>query len=160
VDEFILSLSSTSWWISVVLVGIVIHITSSYIKPLLDRMASAVSRSWAERSKARRAEREKLVADLRSDLHLQLLFLAAEARHRSRAIALLLFTVLFLMGFTAIGSADLILALGGIHVTNSWHRYVFAAAGVLTFFFCLRERGTAEYYRSLVVDVRYEGTTD
>src|SRR5712692_2460018 len=106
-EELARNLGSPSWWVGVVVVGILLNVISAYLKPPIDKALSTVSRSWRIRSVALRARRAKLIEELRANRHLQLLFLAAEARHRSRGVVFLLLSLICVLGYTSIGNADL-----------------------------------------------------
>jgi hypothetical protein len=150
------NLVSLEWWLGVVLVGLVLNIVSAYLKPIVDRALSKISRSWRDRSVAQRGKRAKVIAQLRANPHLQLLMLSAELRHRFRGVVYLLLAAIFFLGYTAIGTADLVLALGGILRANAWHRHVFSGVAALLFFFFLYERGAAEQCKALVSEAQDE----
>jgi hypothetical protein len=55
-------LLSREWWVSVFVVGLVIHLLASYLKPQLDRMGGWVSKSWATRNKRLSDDRRVRIA--------------------------------------------------------------------------------------------------
>jgi len=61
-DEFYKNLSSASWWLSVVIVGILINLASALLFRKLDSRLSAISLRWRTRSKARKEQTEKRIA--------------------------------------------------------------------------------------------------
>jgi hypothetical protein len=69
--NFLKDINSLYWWLSVVVVGIIINVTSSYLKIKLDRRLSAVSLWWRNRSESQKAKRAKTIAKLRSDAQAQ-----------------------------------------------------------------------------------------
>lgn len=59
-DEF----AKPSWWISVVVAGLLVNLASAYLKPRVDRALLRGSSWWRSRSAARIAERDARVADM------------------------------------------------------------------------------------------------
>jgi quinol-cytochrome oxidoreductase complex cytochrome b subunit len=51
IERFALDLTSPYWWMTVVIVGLVINIASSYFKPFLDRQFSRFSERRRERTR-------------------------------------------------------------------------------------------------------------
>ena len=66
-DEFLKTLGSLYWWLSVVLVGFMLNLLAAYAKDPTDRLASALSRSWRQRSERSQRERNALIGILRQD---------------------------------------------------------------------------------------------
>ncbi len=62
-----------NWWISVVLVGVLLNLASAYLKPYTDVVFARTRAWWRGRSQARRDEHAAYVARLRGDPHRQLL---------------------------------------------------------------------------------------
>ena len=98
-NEFWRNLESSSWWIGVVVVGILINILAAYLKPWIDSLMSRVSTRWATRNQKLRDERTKRIAFLRHDSNEQVLT-------SNRKVENLLFCILSLImgGFLWIGS--------------------------------------------------------
>ena len=71
--EFFNNLTSISWWIGVVIVGLVIHIVGTYLKSPIDRLFSSISTKYQTRSKAKKAVREARIANLVGNRHEQIL---------------------------------------------------------------------------------------
>jgi hypothetical protein len=57
-ESFAENLSSPSWWISVILVGIVISYLGNLITRMMDKFFSTISSNWRNRSEKVRTERE------------------------------------------------------------------------------------------------------
>jgi hypothetical protein len=93
-DDFVKAASTSSWWIGVVVVGIVLNLISAYAKSPLDWLLNAMSSSWRARTDKARQAHEERVAKLAGNTSLQLFTLAEESRWRFRMIALLLLSVL------------------------------------------------------------------
>lgn len=96
-DEIVKNISSGSWWIGVVIVGISLNLLSAYLKAPIDRLLSAVFERWRARSleSKRRsvAVRERLKVDpiARNDLW------RAEVRARFRCVTAVVFGILLLI---------------------------------------------------------------
>jgi hypothetical protein len=84
-DEVLKNLSSVSWWVGVVLVGLAINLIAAYLKPRLDGTLSSVSKRWATKSAVRRGEREARIRALIASEHEQLLNRTEELRLRVRS---------------------------------------------------------------------------
>ncbi len=68
-DAFLNNLNSPSWWIGVVVVGILINIGGYYLRKKLDSTLSRMSSWWGKRSESRRLNREKQIEYLRKNPH-------------------------------------------------------------------------------------------
>lgn len=90
-------LTSYGFWIGVVIFGVLINLTSAYLKTRLDSALSSISRRWATRSKKRQQERAERIRILRLSLAVQTVVRFVEMRHRLNAITFLLFSVFFLV---------------------------------------------------------------
>lgn len=60
-NEFLSNVNSLYWWISVVVVGILLNVISSYSRDWIDRALSRISGWWANRSDVRRQKEETAV---------------------------------------------------------------------------------------------------
>ena len=72
--DFINNLTSISWWIGVVIVGILLNIASMYLKSPIDQGLSLVSTKYRTRSKAKKAEREAKIKNLIGKIQEQILY--------------------------------------------------------------------------------------
>ena len=86
---------STAWWVTVVLVGLVIHLTASYLKPIIDRAGGHLFRSWATRNAVRARKRELRVELLRSSESRRAVAAHEEIRYRLQTLTMLML-VMFL----------------------------------------------------------------
>jgi hypothetical protein len=90
IDKISQDFTSFNWWISVVAVGIIVHLAAAYLKAPIDRCLSAMSRTWATRSARRRRDREARIQRLRASPAEQALA-SMEALHiRVRGLLLIL----------------------------------------------------------------------
>ncbi len=72
-DEIKGVLTSPVWWISVVVAGILINITASYLRTVLDARLSRMSRRWRVKSQQRAGKRDHRIESLANDTHAQLI---------------------------------------------------------------------------------------
>jgi hypothetical protein len=91
---------SSEWWLTVVLVGLGIHLAASYLKPHLDKVGGRLSRSWATRTALRAHERSVRIEQLRGSEAKRLLAAQKEIRYRLQALAVLMFAML--LGMTLV----------------------------------------------------------
>jgi hypothetical protein len=85
-EEFINNLSSPSWWIGVVVIGILLNLLSDYLRQSLDKGSSRISRWWANRSEQSRRKRNEQLDVLRSDKQEQILLSTKEIVYRLQSI--------------------------------------------------------------------------
>ena len=84
-ESFVENLQSPAWWISVVVVGIILSVVSQYLKEVIDSSLSRISVSWRSRSEKAKANRLREIEVLRGDNHKQYLLLFEEMRNRISA---------------------------------------------------------------------------
>src|SRR6267142_4983574 len=85
-SDFLRSLTSLYWWISVVVVGLVINVLSNCATRKLDARLSKVSLWWRERSKQRQADYLAESERLRASPHQQVMARFKEARLRTEGV--------------------------------------------------------------------------
>jgi hypothetical protein len=99
----ILELASTpEWWLSAVLLNIIINIGSAYIKPMLDKALAGIKGSRGERARKRREEHDRRVEDLVR--HAVLL----AQRHHSATQGLVVTLVLYVLALLALACAGVV----------------------------------------------------
>jgi hypothetical protein len=79
---------SLEWWLTVVFVGLAIHLLAEYLKPHLDHIGGRLIRSWATRNAVRAHKRQLRIELLREDESRRLM--AAQQEVRQRLIAIML----------------------------------------------------------------------
>jgi len=105
-QELLKQISSLSWWIGVVLVGVLVNIASPFISRAIERRLSRFSDWQRRRSQSKQEKRQTLLNNLRADPHKQVLFAIAENRYRVRSSNNFLVSLLavgFATGFLYIG---------------------------------------------------------
>ena len=98
-SEFWLQIQTPSWWVGVVIVGILINLISDYAKPQLDKYMSRTFIWWSLRSEQRRSARNKIIEKIKVDSQERNIYIAHEMRYRLRSIEA------FLMGIICFGGS-------------------------------------------------------
>lgn len=107
-DKFLQDISSSYWWLGVVLVGVVINILSSYLRRLMENNFSKFSQFWQTRRQSRIDDFNRRVDLLKKDADLKFVYALRESRYRIRAIGFLIFGLIFFdLGFLLEGRAPL-----------------------------------------------------
>ena len=101
-EELLRNVSSPSWWVGVVIVGILINLISAYLKPRIDGIASKLSTRRRNQVAADQEFRKAAVERLKADPHEQLMAAAVELRHRLRALWSMLLGVLSFACYVAV----------------------------------------------------------
>jgi hypothetical protein len=92
-DEFLRDISSSRFWVSVVIVGILINLASAYLKTPSDKLLRLLSGSWRGFSEQRKARREELVLRALEDPEFRIGLRFQELRHRIRSTGFLVVAV-------------------------------------------------------------------
>ena len=71
--DFFNNITSISWWIGVVIVGILLNLVAIYLKSPIDRCLSSISIKYRTRTEAKKAEREAKITYLVGNKHEQIL---------------------------------------------------------------------------------------
>jgi hypothetical protein len=66
--EFLNNLTSLSWWLSVMVVGIAASLLASYFRNWIDAALSRVSTQWKSKSEKKAKERQELFERIRDDI--------------------------------------------------------------------------------------------
>ena len=99
--EIFEQITSPTWWVTVVIVGILINLASAYLKDPTDRIASRFSSARREQSAKRLNQRKEKIEYLASNPSEIPIAAMQEIRYRIRAM----FAFIGLLGFFAIGLA-------------------------------------------------------
>ena len=140
VDEFIKNLGSGYWWISVVVVGLLINLVSAYLKTPLDGFMVRTWGWWRDRSAKRRERFERHASALSNDPHRQLIYLGMEMRGRMQSAQF------WLMALMLISFAIYLRAPLEAEATQLLRRLSFATAMVSGIF------GVVAYNRALEIE--------
>src|SRR5438128_2330558 len=108
-SEFMLDLASPSWWMSVVVAGILVNIVATYLTKLLDARLRRASSWWRRKRAVAEQDRLATVEALRKNPHEQSLLGAAEVRYRLRSLVFLVQAVgmaLLLVLFITVGAPN------------------------------------------------------
>ena len=90
-------LLSLEWWLTVVVVGIGVHLAASYLKPRLDKAGGRVFRAWATHNAERARKRQLRVELLRSSESRRLMAAQENMHHLLTAVLLGVLTVVALL---------------------------------------------------------------
>jgi hypothetical protein len=85
-DEILEIATSAGWWISVVVMGLIVNIVAAYLKPFFDKLYSGFSRSKAQKLEQQSLEKLKRIALLKADSHAQLISSFKALRLRNQAL--------------------------------------------------------------------------
>jgi hypothetical protein len=99
-NEILKLATSPVWWISVVIVGILINLLSAYLKPPLDDRFGRISTWWRVRSKTKGEAWAKEVERLRASSEGRIAATIEEFRSRLWMMSYLLFLIMFLLMLT------------------------------------------------------------
>ena len=160
-DEFSKSISSLSWWLGVVVVGILLNIISAYLKSPLDRLFSGVSGWWRTRSDVERSKRAAAIAKLSGNFEEQIVLAHTETRHRLRGTLFALVTVFMLVLYLSV-KLSLVGATikGGETHDFLWVQKLFYWGSMLIASFSVVEITRANSCESLLKEVRGEVSDD
>jgi hypothetical protein len=100
--EFLESIGKTSWWLSVVVVGVLVNFLSQALYPQLARIPAKWAENATKLASARQAEKDADIAALKKDLTRLPLYLAREFRHYWLALFLLCMAIALLLFSTAL----------------------------------------------------------
>ncbi|HDM8235530.1 TPA: hypothetical protein P0E28_005019 [Vibrio campbellii] len=134
--EFINDTGTIYWWLSVVVVGILVNVLSSYIKLPFDWVFGKISQKWRDRREKSQAERERKILLLRDDYELRVIYAHSEMRYRIRSVGALVMSTAFfgaaiLVGGIA-GLVALFISLISMLVSSSDHRSAMEAFSLIT----------------------------
>ena len=96
-NEFMTDLSQLHWWMSVVVVGIVVNLLSNSIKKKYDDFFSSISAQWNNYSIARRNVFEARISLLANDPVEMAFEMHKENRKRVQSISSLVVSVIFMI---------------------------------------------------------------
>jgi len=94
-SNFLSDITSLYWWIGVVVMGILINLISSYLKPQIDSFTSKYSISKREKNKKKQDWRIKKLEKLKSNQNEKLLLYMQISGNYLRCIVFLLFGIIF-----------------------------------------------------------------
>jgi ABC-type multidrug transport system fused ATPase/permease subunit len=94
-DAFLSNLKSPGWWLTVVLVGILINLFAAYFSRWLDKSSGRLSKWWAERTQKRSDARATRIQSLKTDGEALALASHIETRLRIRSLIYMVQTLFF-----------------------------------------------------------------
>lgn len=96
-EDFANNLVSEYWWLSVVVVSVVINLLSAYLFKHMDNSVSKAFSWWRMRSESRAKKFQLEVAALRENYFLLHVYFHAESRERFRALTSMVIAILCLV---------------------------------------------------------------
>ena len=153
-DEFAKTITSLSWWLGVVLVGILLNVISAYLKSPLDKFFSSISKRWRTRSEIARLQRERLIAELRENPTRQALLLEEENRYRLRGIVYALATVFNLILYLSVRLSVVLTSINGWAGPERWGQWLLFWLSMLVAFFCISALSKANSCEALLKEAR------
>ena len=92
-NQFVRDVVTPYWWISVVIVGIIIHVVGTFVTKKVEAGSGGVSKWWLKRTVAQREKRRKSVEELLNDPHEEIISSIRAVTYiiRSLAFSLLIF---------------------------------------------------------------------
>jgi hypothetical protein len=100
-DRFLQDATSSYWWLSVVVVGVIINVLSAYLKPFLESRLSHLSDYWGKRHEAKIGLFNQRVSLLRSNPELRVIYAMRELRYRVRMIGFIVLSIVMLLASKA-----------------------------------------------------------
>lgn len=85
-NDLLSNFTSLSWWIGVVIVGIVIHLVGSYLKKPVDKLLSRISSSMERKGLAHETVVQNRINNMVNNHHEQVLHVFGELRYRVQAL--------------------------------------------------------------------------
>ena len=143
-DEFLNNLSSPSWWVGVVFVGIVLHIAGDYINRGIDSFFSFLPSWWRQRVESALQLREKRLQYLINTPDERDFYIFQELRDRFESLS-------WLVG--AVISSLLFLTFKGQHAPH-WLGSVLLFASALALTFAISSSFSARYRNSIINELR------
>jgi hypothetical protein len=104
--DFLSHLTSVSWWLSVVLVGLLINVFGVYLTRRLDRNFSKTSLWLRSKSRQFREKHARDLAKIENDSHEAIMLGLSELRCRLRSLVYLLAGVMCLAFFTTVRALE------------------------------------------------------
>ena len=92
-EDFFYSLTSPFWWLSVVVVGVLVSVIGAYLKGLIDCLLSFFFNAWKVRVQNKLLKKAKLIEHLNSDDRTLILLGFEENRFRNRSTLFLIIGV-------------------------------------------------------------------
>ena len=110
--DFLENLTSPSWWLGVVLVGIAVNFLSAWLMRGQAAFLSRISKRIATRTQKRREERNKLIQEMRSSAVTLQIMTNRTQRNRSLASLEMIFGFQGLIGALIVINANPLASLG------------------------------------------------
>lgn len=105
-EKFILNLSSPSWWISVVLVGVIVSVLGAFLKDYVEKIMSILFENWTKRQISNKEFYENQIVMLIKDSDMR-------AKYRFEVLRSLVISLIFtLLSITIFISSLFFISIG------------------------------------------------
>lgn len=92
-NQFIKEVATPYWWLSVIVVGLVIHVVGTIITKRVEVGGGRISDLWLKRTTKQKALRKMLVDDILADPHQELLLSMSATRDLLRSLFCFVFVI-------------------------------------------------------------------
>jgi hypothetical protein len=153
-NDFLKDLGSAHFWLSVVLVGVLMNLASDYLKPFLDRIGSRLSEPFRRKIEKQSLAQNDRIGEMANDEHAQVLSAVTEVSLRVQGLQS------FIFGFAYLVLVVMALAVG---LDGFWPK---VAAGVLSLYALreitagMRSHVGAQVERRLVTEARLQAARE
>jgi len=140
-EKFLQDILSGYWWISVVVVGVLINLASAYLKPFLEDRLARVSGYWRNKREAEIQLFNRQVSLLKANADLRSVYVLRENRYQLQSITSLIFSLLSFL---------LLIASIWVPIIGKYGVIVTGILGSVSFLFFLDEQHKADQVQKLV----------
>jgi hypothetical protein len=131
-EEFFKSLTSPVWWLSVVIVGVIISVVGAYLKVWIDKFFSLLSSAWKLRVEQEKLKANELLQQVQNSDRTLIMLGFEENRFRQRSMLLSILSMLCLI-LVFQGQADV------AYINYLPYLNVYGGSGMLFAYFQLKK---------------------
>ena len=151
-EEFVESISTLNWWISVVLVGVVLNISSQYIKVFFEEKYSRFSYFLFKKVECSKKKRDFLIESAKKSVKAKNDLIRLEFNFHIEAIQDSIFSVISLILYLSVKMSKLIRidAGGEWTATNSYFLFFILFVSLIFVFLAVFNLQKSNYYRQIL----------
>ncbi|OZY84384.1 hypothetical protein CBP51_14330 [Cellvibrio mixtus] len=121
-DEFVKGLSSPSWWVGVVIVGILINLISSLLIKFFGFLLKQTSEKWRNKEQIKNTERQKTIEKIKSNEKFLYFYMLSEIRYMVCGASYCIFSLCCFFAAVQISKSNIYIAfIGMITATITLH---------------------------------------
>ena len=113
-DEFVKGLSSPSWWVGVVIVGILINIISTLLIKFFNFLLKQTSESWRNKENVKNIERLKTINKIKSNEKFLYFYMLGEIRYMVCGASYCIFSLCCFFGAVQISKSYMLISIIGL----------------------------------------------